>query len=105
MLELMMQIVELGLLDLQKEHNISRAMRNHLDIIIAFFGIAVILSFGYSSYIPVIPFIVLLMVYVIADDNESQVMETNDVKLNHALKQNNWFEAVRNNAYKWVDGE
>lgn len=96
-------IIELERLDLQKEHNISKIIKNNWDLWALLFLIAMFVSYAYETYLPLIPFVMLLMVYVIVDDNEDQVKENNDVKLNHALKQNNWFELVRNNAYKWVD--
>lgn len=98
-------IIEYGRLDLKKESNVSGFIREHLDMAILLFIMAVFLSIAYQTVAFLIPFVLLLMVYVVSSDVEDEAKDNNDVLINHALKQNNWFEMVRNNAFKWVDKE
>lgn len=96
-------IIEYGRLDLKKESNVSGFIREHVDMAILLFIMAVFLSIAYQTVAFLIPFILLLVVYVISSDVEDETKENNDVLIDHALKQNNWFEQTRENAYDWFD--
>lgn len=100
-----MEIVELERLELQKEYNVTAFFKQWGDIMILFFIMACFVAYGYQSLLPLIPFVILLMVFVIGTDIEDEAKENNDVKLDHVLKQSEWFEIVRHNASKYVDGE
>lgn len=96
-------IIEAKLLDLEKEYNIHKLLRKNWDALTCLLVVFVLLAIGYQSPIFLAPFVILLMLYIIMDENYEQTSERNKIKSNYALRQNNTFELIQANTQDYMD--
>lgn len=96
-------IIENNLLDLEKEYNIHKILRHNWDSLACLLAIFVVLAIGNNNPVFLTPIILLLMLYVVMDENYTQTSERNSIRTSYALKQNNFYELVYANALDYMD--